>query len=67
MFQWSLDKTLSLGLHIDPCTRTADNGIRFGPYADLHLLFMALSLGRNPAAAMNHSLIRPLWSANGYH
>lgn len=64
MFQYSLDKTFSLGVHIDPCTRQADDGV-FGPYVDIHLVCFAISFGRNPAAAWNKSLMRPLWNAKG--
>lgn len=62
MVQYALDGTFSLGIHIDPKRRQADEGT-FGPYVDLHLVFVALSFGHNPAAAWNHSLMRPLWSA----
>lgn len=50
LFQWSLDGTLSLGAHFDPCRRMSDAG-RYGPYVDLHLGLAVLSLGRRPARA----------------
>jgi hypothetical protein len=53
MFQYSLDKTLSLGIHIDPVRRE-----EYGPYLDLHLVCCAVSLGRNPGKANNDSLMR---------
>lgn len=54
MFQYALDHTLSLGVHIDPVKRGD-----YGPYVDLHLFVFGLSFGRNPARAFNHSLMRP--------
>jgi hypothetical protein len=54
MVQWSLDGTLSLGIHIDP-VRRGD----YGPYGEVHLVVGAISVGRNPARANNHSLMRP--------
>jgi hypothetical protein len=54
MVQYSLDWTFSLGLHIDPVVRGP-----YGPYAEVHLIVGAVSIGRNPGAANNHSLMRP--------
>lgn len=54
MVQYALDWTISLGLHIDPVRRKD-----YGPYLEVHLLVGAVSLGRNPARANNHSLMRP--------
>lgn len=54
MLQYAFDRTFSLGLHVDPVRRPA-----YGPYVDLHLICAAVSFGRNPAAANNHSLMRP--------
>lgn len=62
MLQYSLDRTLSLGIHLDPVTRVLNNGTKFGPYVEFHLFMLALSFGRNPAAAWNYTLIRPLWN-----
>jgi len=64
MLQYSLDRTLSLGVHLDPLSRAMNDGSRFGPYIEFHLLVMTISFGRNPAAAWNHTLIRPLWNAD---
>lgn len=50
LWQWALDGTLSLGVHLDPCRRTADSG-PYGPYLDLHLGVAVLSLGYHPARA----------------
>ncbi|MBA3875580.1 MAG: hypothetical protein C0498_01365 [Anaerolinea sp.] len=58
MVQYAFDRTLSLGVHVDPCTRVAEAG-PYGPYLDLHLGPFGLSLGRHPARAWNHSLMRP--------
>ena len=60
MVQWALDKTFSLGIHLDPITRPWGNdGLTYGPYLDLHLGPFSLSLGNHPARAWNHSLMRP--------
>jgi hypothetical protein len=59
MFQWSFDRTFSLGLHLDPMVRPWAGGLTYGPYLDLHLGVCAISLGRHPARANNHSLMRP--------
>jgi hypothetical protein len=50
MVQWAFDRTLSLGLHLDPCRRLGDHG-PYGPYLDLHLGLLVLSLGYHPARA----------------
>lgn len=60
MVQFVLDRTFSLGVHLDPCTRRFGNdGLTYGPYADLHLGPLSVSLGRHPARAWNLSLMRP--------
>jgi hypothetical protein len=56
MFQYAFDRTLSLGVHIDPVNRG-----HYAPYVEIHFLCCAVSLGRNPAAANSFSLMRPLW------
>lgn len=50
MIQWSLDGSASLGIHVDPRARIAERG-RFGPYLDLHLGPIVVSLGYHPARA----------------
>lgn len=59
MVQWAFDSTFSLGIHIDPMTRSFGEFSSYGPYLDLHLGPFAISLGRHPARAWNHSLMRP--------
>lgn len=49
--QWSIDRTLSIGVHIEPRTRHCNDGTPFGPYLDVHLPGVTLSLGRNPIYA----------------
>ena len=52
MIQWVLDGTLSLGIHIDPLRRQWGEGEGFfGPYVDLHLGPLVLSVGNRPARA----------------
>lgn len=58
MVQWSLDGTVSLGLHLDPRRRPGPGG-DYGPYLDLHLIVAGLSVGYHPERAWNHSLMRP--------
>lgn len=50
MIQWTFNGTLSLGVHIDPLTRVSDSG-PFGPYIDIHLGPVVVSLGNHPARA----------------
>jgi len=50
LWQWALDGSLSLGIHIDPQRRLGDKG-PYGPYVDLHLGVCVLSLGYHPARA----------------
>ena len=49
MVQASFDGWVSLGIHIDLRRRRAANGRRYGPYVDLHLGCVIVSLGVNPA------------------
>ena len=46
--QWVLDGWFSLGIHIDFRHRRADSGRTYGPYLDLHLGVVVLSLGWQP-------------------
>jgi len=48
MVQWSVDWWVSIGIHIDLRARVTPSGERYGPYVDLHLLFLVLSFGVNP-------------------
>lgn len=49
MVQWCFDGWISFGIHIDFRTRTAAKaGIKYGPYVDLHLGCLIVSVGRNP-------------------
>jgi hypothetical protein len=50
LFQYALDGTLSLGVHVDPVRRVSDTG-PYGPYLDLHFAFCVLSVGYHPARA----------------
>lgn len=58
MVQWSLDGTLSLGVHVDPVRRQAWAG-SYGPYADLHLGPIVVSIGNHPARAGELTGSRP--------
>lgn len=51
MFQWAgCIGPVNFGIHVDfRRRRTGREGLRYGPYADLHLPFCILSLGVNPA------------------
>lgn len=46
--QWNLSRTISLGIHIDFSSHKTGSGIIYGPYMDLHLPCLILSVGRNP-------------------
>jgi hypothetical protein len=60
MVQWSFDRTFSLGIHVDPIRRPCgSDGLTYGPYVDVHLGPLAVSVGNHPARAWNHSLMRP--------
>lgn len=48
MIQWSCDWWCSLGLHIDLRHRRRADGLAYGPYIDLHLGFVIISLGYHP-------------------
>lgn len=50
LFQWSWDRTVGVGIHIDPCRRESESG-PYGPFCDLHLGPAVLSLGYHPARA----------------
>jgi len=54
MIQWSLDGTFSLGIHVDPLTRQAAEG-SYGPYIDLHLGPVVISLGNRPDRAGDYA------------
>lgn len=47
--QWRLDGCLSLGIHLEPRRRPHDVVGSYGPYLDLHLLVITLSIGNQPA------------------
>jgi hypothetical protein len=49
MLQWSINGWLSLGIHVDFRKRST-----YGPYVDLHLGWVIVSVGRNPV--MTNSL-----------
>ena len=48
MVQWVLDGWFSLGIHVDLKHRQRGDGVTFGPYIDLHLGVVILSLGWQP-------------------
>lgn len=54
--QWCRDGWYSLGIHLETKTRTTWRGpdhepVPYGPYVDLHVGWLILSVGRNPAYA----------------
>lgn len=49
---------LSVGLHVEPRTRQAQDGPLYGPYVDLHLGKLIVSFGRNPIYAGALDLLR---------
>jgi len=48
MVQWVLDGWFSIGIHVDLKSRLHNSGEPFGPYIDLFLVFVVISVGRNP-------------------
>ena len=49
MVQWCLDGWFSLGVHVDFRIRQISDGQTYGPYVDLHLGCVIISIGNNPA------------------
>jgi len=49
--QYGRERLLEIGMHFEPRGRSTNSGIRFGPYLDLHLPGVTISLGRNPIYA----------------
>lgn len=54
MIQWTLDGTVSLGVHVDPLRRSGDHG-PFGPYVDVHLGPVVVSVGNHPDRAGDYA------------
>ena len=49
MLQWCWSGWFSFGIHLDFKRRkTGKSGIPYGPYLDLHFLFLIISIGYNP-------------------
>jgi hypothetical protein len=51
MVQGAWDGWFSLGIHIDFRHRRRGDGLAYGPYGDLHLGWVIVSLGLNPVYA----------------
>ena len=64
MFQWALNGSMSLGIHVDPLYRIGDFG-PYGPYVDLHIGPVVASFGYPPARGghlrylTNGAIMRP--------
>lgn len=54
MVQWSINGWLSLGVHVDFRRRSVGDGRTFGPYVDLHVGPVIVSVGNNPVWSGNH-------------
>ena len=48
MVQWSVDGWVSLGVHLDCRHRYRADGQCYGPYVDVHLGCVIISLGHHP-------------------
>jgi len=48
--QWGRER-LELGVHVEPRRRVTNTGVRYGPYLDLHLPGVTVSVGVNPIYA----------------
>lgn len=46
--QWVIGPWVSLGVHLDLSHHVDGRGRHFGPYIDLHLVCVTVSLGYNP-------------------
>lgn len=53
MLQWSCNGWLSLGVHVDFRTRPARGGLTYGPYVDVHLGPVIVSVGNRPVYSGN--------------
>lgn len=42
---------IEIGLHLELRRRVTNAGVSFGPYIDIHLPFVCVSVGRNPIFA----------------
>lgn len=49
---------ISLGVHVELRTRVTNSGVRFGPYIDVHVGPLVLSIGRNPIYAGEVDLLQ---------
>jgi len=50
---WAVQRNggLSLGVHLEPFAHRTNDGVRYGPYLDLHLIQWVVSIGVNPIYA----------------
>lgn len=49
MIQWSFDRWISFGIHIDSKKRkNHSKELYYGPYMDIHFLWFIISIGNNP-------------------
>ncbi len=56
--EWALDSWVSVGVHIDFRSRlTGRTKQRYGPYVDLHLGVVIVSLGVNPVYSGEYDLL----------
>jgi hypothetical protein len=59
-FQWYFKGWVSLGVHVDfRCRLNQRSQVRYGPYIDLHLLCVIVSIGRNPAYSGELEMLIP--------
>lgn len=58
--QWDPARAFELGIHLDPRRRRTNEGIPYGPYLDIHLPGVTISVGRNPIYAGELDLVRSL-------
>lgn len=56
--QWGWDRVSSLGIHVEFRARVTNEGVRYGPYLDLHVPGAVISVGVNPIYAGELDLIQ---------
>lgn len=56
--QWGWGRLLELGVHVEPRRCRNNAGLSFGPYIDLHLPGVTVSIGNRPIYAGELDLLR---------
>lgn len=54
---YALDRTFALGIYVQPWQGMTGSGLPYGPYIDVHLPMLILSVGVNPVYANDPEFI----------